>query len=163
MQLALGDALAVALLEKMGLTPEQFSVFHPGGKLGQKLLTVAGVMQPLEALAILPETATMDQVIVQLTQKNLGCVLIMDGKTLKGIVTDGDLKRHMAPDLLQKTAASLMTKTPKTIEETALAVEALNVMTKTPGRYVTSLIVADSQGAVKGLIRLQDCLQRGVA
>lgn len=163
MQLALGDALAVALLDKMGLTPEQFSVFHPGGKLGQKLLTVAGVMQPLDKLAILTETATMGDVIVQLAEKNLGCVLIMDGKTLKGIVTDGDLKRHMAPDLLQKPAAAVMTKSPRTIEENALAVEAMNIMTKTEGRYLTSLVVTDASGAVKGLIRLQDCLQRGVA
>lgn len=163
MQLALGDALAVALLDKMGLTPEQFSVFHPGGKLGQKLLTVAGVMQPLEKLPVLPETARMDEVIVELTEKNLGCVLIMDGATLKGIVTDGDLKRHMAPDLLRQPAADVMTKTPKTIEDTALAVEAMNVMTKTEGRYLTSLVVVDAADRVKGLIRLQDCLQRGVA
>lgn len=164
MQLALGDALAVALLEKMGLTPEQFSVFHPGGKLGQKLLTVAGVMQGFDKLAILPESAKMDEVIVQLTEKNLGCVLIMEGGKLKGIVTDGDLKRHIKTDgLLQKAASSIMTKTPKTIDETALAVEAMNVMTKTEGRYLTSLIVTDASGAVKGLIRLQDCLQRGVA
>jgi arabinose-5-phosphate isomerase len=163
MQLALGDALAVALLDKMGLTPEQFSVFHPGGKLGQKLLTVAGVMQSLDKLPTLPETAKMGDVIVQLTEKNLGCVLIMEGQTLKGIVTDGDLKRHMAPDLLQQPASTIMTKSPKTIEETALAVEAMNVMTKTEGRYLTSLVVTDASGAVKGLIRLQDCLQRGVA
>lgn len=163
MQLALGDALAVALLERMGLTPEQFSVFHPGGKLGQKLLTVSAVMQPMANLPTLPETATMDEVIVQLTERNLGCVLIMENGTLKGIVTDGDLKRHMAPDLLQKQAASIMTKTPRAIEENALAVEALNIMTKTPGSYLTSLVVRDESGAVKGLIRLQDCLQRGVA
>lgn len=164
MQLALGDALAVALLDKMGLTPEQFSVFHPGGKLGQKLLTVAGVMHKFDDLPVLPESAAMDDVIVHLTEKNLGCVLIMDGKTLKGIVTDGDLKRHIKTEgLLQKPAASIMTKNPKTIEETALAVEAMNIMTKTEGRYLTSLVVTDSSGAVRGLIRLQDCLQRGVA
>lgn len=164
MQLALGDALAVALLDKMGLTPEQFSVFHPGGKLGQKLLTVAGVMHKYEDLPILPESANMEDVVVELTGKNLGCVLIMDGRTLKGIVTDGDLKRHIKTDgLLQKPATSIMTKSPKTIEESALAVEAMNVMTKTEGRYLTSLVVTDGSGAVKGLIRLQDCLQRGVA
>ncbi len=163
MMMALGDALAIALLEKMGLTAEDFRVFHPGGKLGQKLLTVADIMHKTADLPTLPESATMDQVVVQLTEKNLGCVLIMDGPKLKGIVTDGDLKRHMSPDLLQKPASGIMTKTPKTIEDTALAVEALNVMTKTPGRYLTSLVVMDGQGAIKGLIRLQDCLQRGVA
>lgn len=164
MQLALGDALAVALLAKMGLTPEQFSVFHPGGKLGQKLLTVSNVMQPLDKLPIVTESTKMDEVIVQLTEKNLGCVLVMDGGNLKGIVTDGDLKRHIKTDgLLQKAASAIMSGTPKTIEESALAVEAMNVMTKTEGRYLTSLVVTDASGKVKGLIRLQDCLQRGVA
>lgn len=163
MMMALGDALAIALLERMGLTPEDFRVFHPGGKLGQKLLTVADLMHKKEDLPILLENAKMGDVIVQLTEKNLGCVLIMDGETLKGIVTDGDLKRHMAPDLLQKPASAVMSKNPKTILEGALAVEALNIMTKTPGRYVTSLIATDADGALKGLIRLQDCLQRGVA
>ena len=163
MMMAMGDAIAIALLEKMGMTPEQFRVFHPGGKLGQKLLTVADIMHKREALPVLPETATMDKVIVLLTEKNLGCVLIMAGETLKGIVTDGDLKRHMGADLLQKSASAIMSKSPKTIEEKALAVEALNIMTKTPGQYVTSLVVSDDKGVIKGLIRLQDCLQRGVA
>jgi len=164
MQLALGDAIAVALLEKMGLTAEDFRVFHPGGKLGQKLLTVADIMHKTADLPLLPADAKMDEVIVLLTQKNLGCVVITDAQgKLAGIVTDGDLKRHMAGDLLQKSASSVMTRTPKTIQENALAVEALNIMTKTPGQYITSLIVQDEAGALKGLIRLQDCLQRGVA
>lgn len=163
MMMALGDAIAIALLERMGLTAEDFRVFHPGGKLGQKLLTVADIMHKKAALPVLPETATMDQVIVQLTEKNLGCVVIMDGEELKGIVTDGDLKRHMGPDLLQKPASRIMSKTPRSIAEKALAVEALNIMTKTPGQYITSLIVTGEDGALKGLIRLQDCLQRGVA
>lgn len=164
MMMALGDALAIALLERMGLTPEQFGVFHPGGKLGQKLLTVANIMQELDALPILPETARMDDVIVQLAEKNLGCVLIMESGRLKGIVTDGDLKRHIKEDgLLQKPASAVMSVNPKTIAETALAVEAMNVMTKTEGKYLTSLVVTGKDGAVTGLIRLQDCLQRGVA
>lgn len=163
MMMALGDALAIALLERMGLTPEDFRVFHPGGKLGQKLLTVADIMHKKADLPVLPQSATMDQVILKLTEKNLGCVIIMEGENLKGIVTDGDLKRHMAADLLQKPASSIMTHSPKAIAEKALAVEALNVMTKTPGQYITSLIVTDESGSLKGLIRLQDCLQRGVA
>lgn len=164
MQLALGDALAIALLERMGLTPEQFSVFHPGGKLGQKLLTVANVMQPLDNLPIVAQATQMDEVIVQLTEKNLGCVLVMENGALKGIVTDGDLKRHIKTDgLLQKPASAVMSAGPKTIHDTALAVEAMNIMTKTEGRYLTSLVATDAAGAVTGLIRLQDCLQRGVA
>lgn len=163
MMMALGDAIAIALLERMGLTAEDFRVFHPGGKLGQKLLTVADIMHKKADLPILTQSATMDQVIVKLTEKNLGCVIIMEGDNLKGIVTDGDLKRHMAADLLQKPASAIMTHSPKAIAEKALAVEALNIMTKTPGQYITSLIVTDESGAIKGLIRLQDCLQRGVA
>src|SRR5690606_7447888 len=108
MMMALGDALAMALLERMGLTAEDFRVFHPGGKLGQKLLTVADIMHKKADLPLLPESATMDQVIVLLTEKNLGCVLITEKDLLKGIVTDGDLKRHMGPDLLQKPASTIM-------------------------------------------------------
>ncbi len=163
MMMALGDALAIALLERMGLTPEDFRVFHPGGKLGQKLLTVADIMHKTADLPVLPQSAKMGEVIVLLTEKNLGCVLIMEGDTLKGIVTDGDLKRHMGENLLQKPASEVMSKTPKSILPGALAVEALNIMTKTPGQYITSLVVKDGEGILKGLIRLQDCLQRGVA
>lgn len=164
MMMALGDALAVALLEKMGLTPEAFRVFHPGGKLGQKLLTVADLMHKKDDLPLLPEASTMDHVIVLLAQKNLGCVILTDNSgELAGIITDGDLKRHMSPDLLQKQASVIMSRQPRAINDKALAVEALNIMTKTQGQYITSLIVKDEGGRLKGLIRLQDCLQRGVA
>jgi len=164
MMMALGDALAVALLDRMGLTPEQFRVFHPGGKLTQKLLTVFEIMHTKETLPAVSLQDTMDQAIVKLTEKNLGCVMVVDDQGgLAGLITDGDLKRHMAPDLLQKKAQQIMTRSPKTISSSALAVEAVNVMTKTPGHYVTSLIVLDEKGSWCGLIRLQDCLQRGVA
>lgn len=162
--LALGDAIAVALLEKMNLTPEQFGVFHPGGKLGKRLIPIAEVMHPKEELPLINSSATMDQVIVLLTQHNLGCVLISDdGQTVTGIVTDGDLKRHMDADLLQKPVLDIMSKNPKTIAQTALAVEAVNVMTQTPNQYITSLVATDEKGNLSGLIRLQDCLQLGVA
>jgi arabinose-5-phosphate isomerase len=165
MQLALGDALAVALLEKMGLTKEDFKVFHPGGKLGQKLLSVADLMHKKTDLPMLPSNAKMDDVIVMLAEKNLGCVILNDEQgELAGIITDGDLKRHIkSPDFLSKDAASIMTREPKSIQAGALAVEALNIMTKTEGRYLTSLIVRTEEGRLAGLIRLQDCLQRGVA
>jgi len=162
--LALGDAIAVALLEKMNLTPEQFGVFHPGGKLGKRLIPVNEVMHAKEDLPLINSSATMDQVIVLLTQHNLGCVLISDdGKNVSGIITDGDLKRHMSGDLLQKQVSGIMSSDPKTINQKSLAVEALNVMTKTPDQYLTSLIVVDETNNFVGLIRLQDCLQLGVA
>lgn len=164
MMMALGDALAVALLERIGLTREQFGVFHPGGKLGQKLVTVSEIMHKGDGLPVINDRATMDQAILALSEKNLGCVLVVDPSgNLQGIVTDGDLKRHMAPDLLQKPVTDIMSQSPKTIAENALAVEALNIMTKTPGEYLTSLIAVDDNGKMAGLIRLQDCLQRGIA
>lgn len=164
MMLALGDALAVALLERIGLTREQFGVFHPGGKLGQKLVTVLEIMHKGDGLPVINDRATMDQAILALSEKNLGSVLVVSPSgDLQGIVTDGDLKRHMAPDLLQKPVTEVMSQSPRTIAETALAVEALHVMTKTPGQYLTSLIAVNEQGKMTGLIRLQDCLQRGIA
>lgn len=164
MMLAFGDALAVALLEKMGLTPDQYKVFHPGGKLGQKLMKVSELMVPYDDLPILDAAATMDKALLELSGKNLGCVLISnDGKAVDGIITDGDLKRHMGPDLLQKTVADVMTADPKKIGADALAVSALDQMTKVKGSYITSLIAVDADGNLKGLIRLQDCLQAGLA
>ena len=164
MMLALGDALAVALLERMGLTPDQFRRFHPGGKLGQKLLKVENIMHGRDRLPLVGVESDMSQALIALTEKNLGCVLVVaDDGALEGIITDGDLKRHMAPDLLQRKATDIMTRSPRQIEQSALAVEAMNIMTRTPGQYLTSLVVTDSQGGLTGLIRLQDCLQAGLA
>lgn len=164
MTLALGDAIAVALLERMKLTPEQFGVFHPGGKLGKRLLTVAEVMHPLQDIPMMNPEGTMDQAILLLTSHNLGCVIISnDGKTLEGVITDGDLKRHMSADLLEKPVKDIMTRTPKTIAQDDLAVQAVNIMSKTPGQYITSLVVLDDNQNLHGLIRLQDCLQIGIS
>lgn len=163
MMIAYGDALAVALLERMGLTPEQYKVFHPGGKLGQKLLAVADVMVSGDDLPTIGHDARMDAALLALTEKNLGCVLVFKDGALAGIVTDGDLKRHMSPDLLQKPVTEIMSTNPKSIDRDSLAARALDIMTKTPGQYVTSLIVTDSENKTCGLIRLQDCLQAGVA
>lgn len=164
MTLALGDAISVALLERMKLTPEQFGVFHPGGKLGKRLMSVAEIMRPLEDVPMMNSEGTMDQAILLLTSHNLGCVIISDdGKTLEGVITDGDLKRHMAPNLLEKSVKDIMTSKPKTIAHDDLAVQAVNIMSKTPGQYITSLVVVDDEGNLNGLIRLQDCLQIGIS
>ena len=163
MMLAYGDAIAVTLLERQGLTKEQFKVFHPGGKLGQQLKKVSDIMHGYDKLPLVPMNATMDQAILALSAKNLGSVLIeSEPGILAGIITDGDLKRHMAPDLMQKPVIAVMSKNAKTIEPDALAAEALELMTRTPGHYLTSLIVM-KDGKIKGLIRVQDCLQAGVA
>ena len=161
--LALGDALSVALLDRMKLTPEQFGVFHPGGKLGKQLLTVNEVMHTLNNVPMVNSDATMDQAILLLTSHNLGCVIVSnDGQSVEGVITDGDLKRHMAPDLLEQPIHKIMTGNPKTITGDELAVQAVNIMTKTQGQYITNLVVTDDNNNLSGLIRLQDCLQIGI-
>lgn len=163
MMIALGDAIAVALLNRMSLSAEDFRAWHPGGKLGQQLQKVADLMVGYDDLAIIDPAATMDQVILKLTEKNLGAAIIASSPTdIKGIITDGDLKRHMGPDLLSKPVTDIMSTAPKTIQGDSLAAEALNIMTKTPGQYITSLLVTDKNGALLGMIRLQDCLQAGL-
>lgn len=164
MMIALGDALAVALLDRMQLTADQYKVFHPGGKLGQKLMKVSEMMVAYDDLPLVKASTKMSDALLVMTEKNLGAVLAVDdGGNLEGIVTDGDLKRHMAPDLLEKEVGAIMTANPKSIHQASLAAEALDIMTKTPGRYLTSLIVVDSDDKLSGMIRLQDCLQAGLA
>ncbi len=165
MMMALGDALAVSLLERMGLTADDFKVFHPGGKLGKKLQKVSDIMHGVSDLPLVLESSKMDEAIIMLSEKNLGVVLVVDGQNeLKGIITDGDLKRHMSADLMQKSVTDIMSTGPQSIEQDALAVEAMNIMTNTPGRYITSLIVTENKdGKLAGMIRLQDCLQAGIA
>ena len=163
MMLALGDALAVTLLEMMGLTKEDFSQFHPGGKLGQKLKKVEDLMLPVGELPCVSPTMTMDEVIVVMAEKNIGSAIITaEDKTVFGIITDGDLKRFMGPDFLTLTAENVMSTNPKSIKPDALAAEGLDIMMnhfKTP---ITSLIVTE-EGKLCGLLRIQQCLQAGIA
>ncbi|MGB0719941.1 MAG: KpsF/GutQ family sugar-phosphate isomerase [Bdellovibrionales bacterium] len=162
MMIALGDALAVALLHRMGLTPEQYKVFHPGGKLGQKLMKVTELMVPIADMPLARTGTKMSDALLIMTEKNLGAIIIInDQKDVQGIITDGDLKRHMGPDLLEKTVDHIMSANPKTIDRKALAVEALNAMTKDHGKYLSSLLVMDGQTLI-GMIRMQDCLQAGL-
>lgn len=162
MMMAYGDALAVSLLHRMGLTPEEYKIFHPGGKLGQRLMTISELMIPYEDLPLVDENALMDKAVLTLSEKNLGAVLVTNKNgDLLGIITDGDLKRHMAADLLQKSVRDVMSANPRTIEADALAVEAVKIMTQKPGHYISSLIVTrDSR--LTGMIRLQDCIQAGL-
>ncbi len=164
MMLALGDALAVALLERVGLTEEQFKVFHPGGKLGQRLQKVADLMHGRDDLPLLERGALMSEAILMLSEKNMGAVIIIDAQSnVLGIITDGDLKRHMDDGLLQKPVVDVMSPSPKSVSPDMLAVEAVNIMTRTPGCYLTSLLVTDPDGTLSGMIRLQDCLRAGLA
>ncbi|RYG60834.1 MAG: KpsF/GutQ family sugar-phosphate isomerase [Alphaproteobacteria bacterium] len=156
--LALCDALAVALMTARGFSKEDFAVFHPGGKLGAQLLRVSEVMVD-EDLPLQLVTASMADVLVTLTARNLGCVGLTDPDgNLVGIFTDGDLKRRLTPNLLNQTAADVMTASPKTTAADTLATAAVAQM---ESGNVTSLWVVQA-GKPVGLLRVQDCLHANV-
>ena len=161
MMLALGDALAVALLERKGFSAEDFRALHPGGKLGQKLLRVADLMHVGKELPLISVESGMQQAILEMTAKTYGCVGAIDaGGHLAGIITDGDLRRHIDDvDLLRRTVREVMTAHPRTIRTGALAAEALHVMNE---KSITSLFVLED-GKPVGIVRLHDCLKAGVA
>ncbi len=158
--LALGDALAVALLERKGFTPGQFAEFHPGGKLGARLMRVEQLMRRDEELPLVALDTPMREAVLEMTRKCLGCVGIVDGEgRLVGIVTDGDLRRHMGPDLLERRAREIMTPRPRTIGPRALAVEALGLMNRCA---ITVLFVVEGDRPI-GAIHVHDCLRAGIA
>lgn len=158
--LALGDALAVAMLERKGFSGDDFHVLHPGGKLGRKLLKVAAIMHGGDAVPVVSTDELMSEALIVMSVKSFGCVGIVDGdRHLIGLITDGDLRRHMAPDLLAQRVADVMTPHPKTIRPDALASEALGYMNN---RNITSLFVVEG-GSPVGIIHIHDCLRAGIA
>ena len=158
--LALGDAIAVALLERKGFSADDFHLLHPGGKLGRMLLRVRAIMHSDNAIPIAPREMAMSEALLIMTAKSFGCVGIVDDTgRLQGIVTDGDLRRHMSDNLLSLTAGEVMTPRPRTISPDALASEALGVMNS---RSITNLFVVED-GRPVGIIHVHDCLRAGVA
>ena len=159
MTLALGDALAVALMEHRQFTPEDFRIFHPGGKLGAKLATVRNLMH--HDLPLVSAETPMGDTLLAMSQKGFGVVGVTDADgALAGIITDGDLRRHM-DGLLSLTAEQVMTRNPRTIGPEALAEKAVAVM---QAKKITSLFVVDPEGSAHavGLIHIHDCLRAGV-
>lgn len=155
--LALGDALAVALMHRRGFKPEDFANFHPGGKLGSKLLPVADLMT--QNLPLVEEKTPMSEAVLQISEKRLGVVGVVNGQgNLVGIITDGDLRRHMAEGILSKNAADVMTASPKVISSNILASKAVHMMQE---NKITSLFVVDAEKPV-GVLHIHDCLQAGV-
>ena len=156
MTLALGDALAVALMEHRQFTPEMFRTFHPGGKLGAKLSKVSDLMH--DEMPLVGEAAPMSEVLLEISRKGFGVVGVTDTRgDLIGIITDGDLRRHMA-GLLDHTAAEVMTRSPRTIAPGALAEAAVAVMNE---RKITCLFAVDGLRPV-GILHIHDCLRAGV-
>lgn len=160
--LALGDALAVALLERQGFSADQFQIYHPGGKLGSSLIKVSDLMHKDDAMPLVVENTLMDATLLEMTNKGFGCVGITDPSgSLTGIITDGDLRRHMNGDLLTKTAKEVMTASPQTILPRSLAAEALSQMNSTGFNGITCLFVAEGDRPV-GILSVHDCLRSGV-
>ena len=160
MTLALGDALAIALMEHRAFTPEHFRMFHPGGKLGARLLRVRDLMHDNPPLV--PEDLEMGQVLLAITRSGFGVVGVTDTRgRLTGIITDGDLRRHL-DGLMSHRAGEVMTRAPRTIAPDALAGEALALMND---RKITCLLVCEPETETRaiGILHVHDCLRAGVA
>lgn len=160
LQLAVGDALAVALLEARGFTAERFHIFHPGGKLGASLKQVREIMHVGERLPLVPAGTGMREAVLEMSRKGFGCVAVVSEEgALLGIVTDGDLRRRFGTDLLGMSVDSVMSRNPKTVAPDALAATALETIN---AMSITSLIVVEDDRPV-GLVHLHDLLRIGVA
>lgn len=154
--LALGDALAMTLLVRKGFRQQDFADLHPGGKLGKRLMRVEQLMHSGRELPVVATGTPMRDVIYEMSSKGLGMTCVVeDGNMLVGIITDGDLRRHMSamPDILDRVASEVMTRRPVTIGPGVLAVQALNVMEQ---RKITSLPVVGDEGIVRGVVHLHD-------
>jgi arabinose-5-phosphate isomerase len=160
MQLALGDSLAIALLEARGFTAHDFKIFHPGGSLGASLKYVSDIMHRGDRLPLIKSGEAMSQALVTMTEKSFGCVGVVDARgRLIGVITDGDLRRHMGANLLDARVDVIMTAKPKTIAPTMLTSAALELINSS---RITALFVLEKQKPV-GLIHVHDLLRLGVA
>jgi arabinose-5-phosphate isomerase len=163
MQAAIGDALAIALLEGRGFTALEFANFHPGGKLGAMLKFVRDIMHTGDAIPKKPLGTKMSDALVEMSTKGFGCVCIVDhAGEIAGIITDGDLRRHMRPDLMTATVDDVMTKNPRTVSPGMLASEIMRESITSSKPAVTVLIVAEGRNPV-GIVHLHDVLRAGVA
>ena len=166
MTLALGDAIAITLLERKGFTAKDFKIFHPGGKLGQQLMRVTEIMHTGASLPIASEDVSVADAVKIISDKGFGCIALTaaDG-TLAGIITDGDIRRHLTDGLSSRTAKDVMTKNPKVATEGMLVAEAMAVMNdlKNTYRKITTLVVINDEKKPVGLLHLHDCLRAGFA
>jgi arabinose-5-phosphate isomerase len=160
MQLALGDALAIALLESRGFTELDFKALHPGGKLGAMLKFVRDVMHADAEIPLAASGTRMSEALVQMTAKSLGCVGITDKDgRLIGIITDGDLRRHMRPGLIEAGVEDVMTKNPKTCRPDQLVSEVIEILNSSK---ITAIFAVEN-GKPVGVVHLHDLLRVGVA
>ncbi|MBR7158534.1 MAG: KpsF/GutQ family sugar-phosphate isomerase [Alphaproteobacteria bacterium] len=157
--LALGDALAMVLLDKKGFSRDEFRDRHPGGKLGQILIKVKDLMHQGDAMPLIAKGSLMSEALIVMTSKGLGCIGVVDADgRLEGIITDGDLRRKMSPDLASRSVDEIMTAAPKTISKDALGAEALALMNN---YAITSLFILED-GKPVGIVHVHDCMRAGV-
>ena len=160
LQLVVGDALAVALLEARGFTPDHFRTFHPGGQLGANLTQIREIMHVGDKLPVVAAGTGMREAILELSSKGFGCVAIVDADgVLAGIITDGDIRRQIGSDLLSMTVDQVMTKGPKTVKPETLVAKALQTINASS---ITALMV-EQDGRPIGLVHLHDLLRIGAA
>jgi len=158
--LVLGDAIAVSLMKSKKFTKKNFYYFHPGGQLGKKLLLVKNVMHSGKKLPLINENVPMTTAIIEMTKKRFGCLgVISKNNNLTGIITDGDLRRHMENNILEKRTSCIMTKKPKTVDENIFAIEALNIMKK---NKITQVFVTKNNKPI-GILHIHDCIELELA
>lgn len=158
--LALGDALAVALMEAREFKPENFRTFHPGGKLGARLATVAQLMHGQDSLPLVSGDTPMGDAIIEMSTRGFGVVGVIDGEgRLSGVISDGDLRRNLS-GLLERQAGNVATRNPVTVRPETLAAEALSIMNQ---RKIGVLFAVDAQAHPVGILHIHDCLRAGVA
>lgn len=163
MMMAYGDALAVALIEARGFTARDFARYHPGGALGSALARVEDLMHAGDSMPLIPELASMGDALIVMSEKGFGCVGVQDAQNrLSGIVTDGDLRRKMGPELIEQAVNTVMTAGPVTVTPDLLASDAMRIMTA-GNRKITQLFVCDEAGIPVGLLHIHDLLRAGVS
>ena len=159
MAMALGDALAVALMQERGFDRENFLAFHPGGSLGAQLLRVSAVMHRGDELPTVHADTSMGETLVVMSQKGFGVAALVEDGKLKGVITDGDLRRNLE-GLMERTAGEVATPNPRTVAPDALLTEALGMMN---ARKISSLFAVEEDGTLVGLVHIHDALRAGVA
>ena len=163
LMMALGDAVAVALLESRGFTASDFKTFHPGGALGAALASVGDIMHADDAVPVISQDAAMSEVLIEMSSKSFGCIGLLDeAGLLAGIITDGDLRRHMGADLVNRPAHEIMTRDPRTGRAGMLAADALRQMTAGDIK-ISQLFIVDESGRPAGILHLHDLLRVGLS
>jgi arabinose-5-phosphate isomerase len=160
--LVMGDILAAALMVRKGFTEDDFKLRHPGGKLGSILRHVSDIMHTGDEMPLIKEDAIMQDALITMSSKMLGCVGIVDDNgDLIGMITDGDLRRWMSPNLISEKVSKVMTKNPRTITKDILIAEAVNVMNNT-GKGITNVFVVENKKPI-GIVHIHDCLKAGAS